>query len=151
MHDFYLFVHSGDSAEYFTDNKVGNFRVKLKNPIYLEGYKWHVGLCEIKGLQWDVVANDTVYIFCSLPNGLVLPSNREGLLRAMAIQSPTQCYIEYSNVIYTRIQTHFIDVIEFNLKVNQFDRSLTAKNVIISPQDSGVGSTWCLLHFKQKK
>jgi hypothetical protein len=151
MRDFYLFVHSEDSIEYFSDNKPGSFRVKLKNPIYLDGNKWHVGLCEIKGLLWDVGANDTVYIFCSLPNGLLMPSNREGLLRAMAIQTPAECYVEYNKVIYTAIQTHFIDVIEFSLKVNTFDTPLIGKKASSGSSDSRAGSTWCLLHFKQTK
>ena len=152
MKEFYLFVNSKDSAEYFADNNIGCFRVKLINPIYLEGSKWYVGLCEIKGSLWDVSANDTVYVFCSLPRGLWLPSNREGLLRAMAIQTPRKCYIEYANVIYSHIQTHFIDVIEFNLKVNTFDRTLHSKNSsdTSSTNTDSEAITWCLLHFVQK-
>jgi len=148
MSDFHLLVNSKDSDEYFGDNGVGYFRVKLKHPIILEGNKWHIGLCEINGTLWDVGADDTVFIFCNLTTGLKLPSNTEGLLRAMNVARPTNTYMRYDQVVYTPIQTHYIDVIEISLKVNGFLKEVGEKKQASRSSNNAKANTWCLLHFK---
>jgi hypothetical protein len=145
MHDFYMIVSSTDSVEYFEQNRPGNFRVKLKKPIQLQHGSWCVGLCEINGTSWNVEPNDTVYILSDLSNGILVPSNKEGVLRALIIETPTNVYNEYGHRIYIPIQTHFIDMIEFSLKVNGFDTELTGKTGVKKLKPS----TWFLLHFKR--
>ena len=148
MKDFYLFINSLDSFDYFDANKAGHFYVKLNQPICLQERGWHVGLCEINGISWDVEPYDTVYVLTNLSNGLLLATNSEGLLRAISIQNDRSTYNEYAHVLYTPIQTHFIDVIEIQLKVNNFDRELISKTGG-SSKNMFKPSTWCVLHFKQ--
>jgi hypothetical protein len=150
MHDFYFFANSHDSIGYFPNNNPGNYRVKLEKPIRLEGQGWHVGLCEISGVAWDVVLHDTVYIMCNLSSGLLLPSNQEGLLRVMPVYSRAKTYVEYAHVVYTPVQTHFIDVIELSLKVNGFTKSLAPSTKPINPKNGAKPSTLCVLHFVKK-
>ena len=146
MRDFYMVVSSNDSKEYFEHNHPGNFRVKLKKSIHLLHGGWYVGLCEINGTLWKVKANDMVYIMSNLSNGILLPSNKDGLLRGVNIRSSTKIYTEYKHRIYIPIQTHFIDMLEFSLKLNDFDTELTGKS-----EENGVNpSTWFVLHFKRK-
>jgi hypothetical protein len=149
MRDFYLLVSSLDSHQYFPDNKLGCFHVKLQHPIILEGNGWNIGLCEVSGKLWDVGNDDTVYIFCNLTTGLLLPSNTEGLLRPMTIERIANTYAQYTPVIYTPIQTHFIDVIELSLKVNSFQNPLRESNGDIKSKNNAKGCTTCLLHFKR--
>ena len=148
MRDFYLLVSSLDSHNYFPDNKLGGFHVKLQQPILLEGPGWYVGLCEVSGKLWDVGNDDTVYIFCSLTTGLLLPTNTEGLLRAMSIERTANTYAQYTPVIYTPVQTHFIDVIDISLSVNRFETGLRESKGEIRTKNSAQASTSCLLHFK---
>jgi hypothetical protein len=147
MRDFYMIASSTDSIEYFDKNHVGNFRIKVEKTIHLQHGEWYVGLCEIHGTLWDVEVNDTVYVLSNLSNGILVPSNKEGVLRGVNIRSRTYIYYEYKHRIYIPVQTHFIDMIEFSLKVNGFDTQLTSRT---SKKTSLKPRTWCVLHFKRK-
>jgi hypothetical protein len=148
MSDFHLMLSSQDSKQYFADNTVGYFRVKLEQPVILEGNGWHVGVCEINGTAWDVASDDTIYMFCNLTTGIQLPSNKEGLLRAMNIVRATNSHMQFTHVVYTPIQTHFIDVIEITVTVNGFVEAVGDGKVKVKSTNGPVPNTWCLLHFK---
>lgn len=150
MLDFYLVVNSNDSLEYFQENQAGNFRVKLKEALFLQGSGWHVGLCEINGLLWDVDSDDTVYICCNICNGVLLPNGSEGLLRPMRISDDGEIHETFSYVMYSPLQTQFIDVIEIKLKVNSFITDLIIKEEEQQKSPNNVkAGTWCVLHFQQ--
>jgi len=47
MSDFYITLPSNSSKNEFTENKANSFKIRLPNPIRLEGYGWKVGLFSI--------------------------------------------------------------------------------------------------------
>ena len=47
MSDFYVSLPSHSSKNEFPDNKSNSFKIRLPNPIRLEGNGWKVGLCSI--------------------------------------------------------------------------------------------------------
>ena len=47
MSDFYVGLPSHSSKNEFPENKTNSFKIRLPNPIHLEGNGWKVGMCSI--------------------------------------------------------------------------------------------------------
>ena len=62
---FYLTLASNSSLEYFPDNTVANFKVKLAEPIELT-WEWEVALAEIhyhtRGVRYEKAISKRLYI-----------------------------------------------------------------------------------------
>jgi hypothetical protein len=138
MHQYgeniYMHISSQDSKEYFPNNKLEHFHVKLDRPLNLQG-SWAVGLCEIhlsrrvvKKVKDLVVVDDgrgndndvadepdivNLRVECSLCMGLIVHGVQTRTLRTLTAKA--SLYKVFPIIYYFPVETRFIDTVEFRI------------------------------------
>ena len=129
---FYIHISSKDSKDYFPNNKVAHFRVKLGRPLNLQG-SWVVGLCEIqlRNLSHrahvalvdttqpargddDVIEEPSIVslrVECSLCMGLIVGGVQTRTLRTLSTKG--NLYKVFPLIYYFPIETRHTDTLEF--------------------------------------
>lgn len=131
--DFYVHLSALDSKEYFPDNQVDHFTVKLPEILHLDG-NWQVALCEIfhpYGTRPQVLLALT-----NICNDTIVGEKKLPLLRIFRTPK-RQGHIEFSQLHYKSVTVEAIDRITIYIKtVKGEDPSFTSKALS------------CTLHFQ---
>ena len=79
----YLYIRSGESTAYFSDNKVYRFKVHLSLPLSLNG-NWRVALTEFRAVEdykSKLKSVDVLYIYSDICKESIVHGVEQPLLR----------------------------------------------------------------------
>jgi hypothetical protein len=133
--NLYIHISSKDSKDYFPNNKVAHFRVKLGRPLNLQG-SWVVGLCEIQlrnlsnkaalvlvddnapgrgddtgGVEEPDIVN--LRVECSICMGLIVGGVQTRTLRTLMVKG--SLYKVFPLIYYLPVETRYTDTLEFRI------------------------------------
>jgi hypothetical protein len=130
----YLILSNDDSKTYYSQNNASHFRVKLGQPLTLDG-EWSVGVCEI-----HLSANadlGRLGFHSDICNGLFSNGIQTDLLRK--INCKTNVHETFPIVYYLHVEKLFIDTLEFYL--TKADGSIPSLDANVKLE--------CTLHFRK--
>ena len=130
---FYVYISSSDSTNYFPDNQPSKFTVKLPETLRLHE-KWQLALCEI---QYPSIQNkpDQLLILCDLCQDSIVGDKRLPILRRMTFEDPG--YRSFGVFYYVNLKAHEVDRITVYLKTETGQEP-----------SFGSGKLLCTLHFQ---
>ena len=142
----YLVVNFNSSIEdYYPDNIVNDFRVRLNNPLTLCNGFWKVALCEIHivNILLDPVLTDDVPIFLQVEfdscEGILVDGNPSRALRLIPYEINLRTI--FTCPFYVPVQTGYIDSCHISVK------AVSTKGIQI--QHLNNSCITCTLHFKK--
>lgn len=83
--DHFILIRSNQSNEYFPNNTSHHFKVRLSDPLLLDG-NWRIAIIDFytKDKIIPVRRNNTeLYLFCDIYSGINVLNNRYSLLRRL--------------------------------------------------------------------
>lgn len=151
----YMFVKSGDSLEFYSDNKPYDFKVHLDPILRLDGY-WKVGLTEFFNYSYDNVQackserapsllTDTkqyqskvLYLYSNVCDFSSVNGREKPLLRIVHYDDEFQWNSKFDPVYYVPLRVNELSDIHFSIK----DENGSLATFLLS-------DTWVTLHFKR--
>ena len=102
--EYYVYIKSDDSNDYFADNKPYRFKVHLKTPLVLKGF-WKVALTEFYAkLDSSVrMERQTLYIYTDFCKESIVFGQGHPILRRVVPTRKNQWKYSFESDIYTAL------------------------------------------------
>ena len=133
---FYVYISSADSTDYFPDNEPSKFTVKLPETLRLRG-KWQLALCEIQypSIQKKKKKPEQLLILCDLCQDSIVGEKRLPVLRRMRYEEPGNT--SFGIFYYVSLKTQEADRITVYIKTEKGEEPSFES-----------GKLLCTLHFQ---
>ena len=119
-----VYLQSGESNDYFPDNKPSNFKIHLKTPLIFDG-KWEIALLEFQASASKTKSkhntNQTVFIFTNICDESILNGEKQQVLRRVSSTKSNQWNICVDTPICLPLKKR--ELLEFTVLIkDRYDR-----------------------------
>ena len=132
---FYVYISSSESSQYFPDNQPSRFTIKLPETLRLHG-KWQIALSEI---QYPSIQKkpEQLLILCDLCQYSIVGDTRLPILRRIKYKDRGSRFHSFGLLYYVALKTQEVDRVSIYVKTDTGEE----------PSFTG-GKLRCVLHFK---
>ena len=112
----YIYVKSGESDDYFPDNRLHHFKVYLKLPLYLDGL-WKVALVQFHATEKSKSkASAGLYIYSDLCGESIVKGEERPLLRRLEKNKESEWDYNIDNPFYVPVRKKELRGFEIYIK-----------------------------------
>ena len=136
MGDFYLFLASDDSSDFYPLNTPGHFSIKLPETMHMDG-SW---MCALRDLQCKTTNPTDLLLFCDAIDDSYIRERKLPVLQRIPSTLDSRAVRSFDSSVCFRVTRHAMNVITVYIT----DGGLKETSFTEEP-------TYCTLHFFRKR